>query len=123
MENIVKRMSGGVLGGSREIQEGSRRGLERPCGSQGVQDQFFCRFLTSSETPGNPPGEFLGKYLYVFSIFWGGFHATCLQRSILPRFLKPQGIQKVRFEHEKIIDLLGKNRWFYKKHDFLKKVL
>ena len=83
-EKGVKRKSGGVLGGSREIQEGSRRGLERPCGSQGVPEQFFCRFLASSETPGGPPGEFLGKYFDVFSMFLGApMRHACRDRFFL----------------------------------------
>ena len=66
----------------------------------------------------------MGVLWEVFSCifdFYGGFHATCMQRSISPRFLNPQGIQKVRFEHEKIIDSLGKARVLYNLF-FLKEV-
>ena len=71
MEKYEKKRPGGGPGGYRGIQEGSGRGLETPCGSQGVPDRVFSRFLTSAETPGGPPGKFLGKYFHVFSFFWG----------------------------------------------------
>ena len=80
-ESMKTKRSGEVQGGSRGIQEESRRGLESPCGSQGVLEQCFCRFVTASGTPGGSQGSSWGS-IFMYFQFLGTFHATCMHKSI-----------------------------------------
>ena len=101
----VRRGPGGVPGDPGRVRERFGGGHVGPK----VSRINFLKVFDLIWDPRGSSRRVVGEVFLCIFDFFGGFHATCLQKSIFHRFLNPQGIQKARFEHEKIFGLLRKN--------------